>query len=270
MKVANNVCSRPVFTSTMTHVYDASGNIINCHYTKINRRDINWGKFPVLLSNRYCKQERVPVNLFGSSDGSDVYTLIINLMKTLGNKAKKFFPILASDISPETVKAANESRILLTAQDLDYIQKMDADRFFERDYNEKVQVMREVKFFPFKVKNELRDKVDFSVQDVRKAVKENNFSDSVFMFRNGWGFNTLEEQNEIAKSLYENSNCKTLVGIGQSNLYKSGASDALQRNNFKGIETDVFTFFETDYPAQYVGTPKTKPVFKEFGFFEKK
>lgn len=69
--------------------------------------------------------------------------------------------------------------------------------------------------------------------------------------------------------MYEHSNAKTIIGIGQSDLYKSDASDALQRNGFKGIKTEVFTNAETDYPAVYAGTPKTKPVYEQFVFFEK-
>ena len=286
MKVMNNKQQTfPAFTSTLVSSFKInskikyavdrcsqqceSGDLMFCHYTRIARADYNWKKLPELLNDRFEKQDKVTVNLHGGSDGSDGYTFIINAMHTLGEKAKKFFPVLSSDISPDIIKGAQEGKILLSQKDLDYLHKQDALKYFERDLNEPPQIQRDVELFPFKVKPELRDKIEFSVKDVRRAVKEEDFSDSVFLFRNGWGFNTIAEQNEIAENLYKNSNKKTLIGIGQSDLFKSDASDALQRNNFKGVETDVFTFGETDYPAEFIGTPKSKPLYKSFGFFEK-
>lgn len=248
---------------------DEYKEIFYCNYTNLNRKDYNWEKLPKLLQERFEKRDKIKVNIFGCSDGSDSYTFIINMINMLGEKAKKFFPVLSSDISPDVITESKKGNILLHKKDLDYLQKTNALKYFETNNNEEFQIMRGIEFFPYKVKAELLDKIDFSVKDVRKEVKENDFSDSVFFFRNGWGFNTLKEQNDIAKSLYENSNSKTLVGIGQSDLYKSNASDALQRNKFKGIETDVFTLAETDYPGAYIGTPQTKPMYRQFGFFEK-
>ena len=285
VKVVTSVEHNPTFTSTrLSSVYgirksfyipEMAGqrneceNLLFCHYTNFAREDYNWQKLPQLLNDRFEKQDRVNVNFHGGSDGSDAYTFIINMIKFLGEKAKKFFPVNSSDISPELIKNADKGKILLHNRDVEYLQKNDALKFFERDDNEELQVMRNIEFFPYRVKPELRDKIEFSLQDVRHAVRENDYSDSVFFFRNGWGFNTLDEQNEIARNLYENSNAKTLVGIGQSDLYKSDASDALQRNNFKGIDTDVFTFAENNYPGSYIGTPDTTPEYKEYGFFEK-
>lgn len=268
MKVTNKTNNNLPFTSTRVSLTDKFG-LYYCNYTNLAREDYDWLKLPKLLNDRFDKQDKVTVNINGCSDGSDAYTFIINMIKILGEKAKKFFPVLSSDISSKVIEEAQKGKLLLHQKDLDYLQKIDALKYFEKNNNEEVQIMRGIEFFPYKVKPELKDKIEFSVKDVRKTSKETDYSDSVFFFRNGWGFNTLEEQNEIAKALYENSNSKTLIGIGQSDLYKSDASDALQRNDFKGIETDVFTFAETDYPGVYLGTPKNSPKYKQFGFFEK-
>lgn len=95
-------------------------------------------------------------------------------------KAKKFFPVLSSDISPDIITESKKGNILLHKNDLDYLQKTNALKYFERNNNKEVQIMRGIEFFPFRVKSELLDKIDFSVKDVRKEVMENDFSDSVF------------------------------------------------------------------------------------------
>ncbi|CCY63743.1 unknown [Clostridium sp. CAG:967] len=274
MKIMNSSHKQsPSFTSTrlsgIINTANDCSTIHACHYTNLARKDYNWEKLPALLYDRFEKQGMTNINFYGGSDGSDAYTFVINAIRTLGAKAKKFFPVLSSDLSPSIIKEADESKIFLHNRDIEYLKNLDALKYFEKNNQEDVQIMSGIEFFPYKVKPELRDKVEFSVQDIRKAVMQKDFADSALFFRNGWGFNKLDEQNNIAKDLYEHSNAKTIIGIGQSDLYKSDASDSLQRNGFKGIKTEVFTNAETDYPAVYAGTPKTKPVYEQFVFFEK-
>ena len=260
----------PSFASTRAQTLDKAGNVLYCNYTNLNREDLDWGKFARFLNYRFQNQEHVNINLHGCSDGSDAYTLSMNLIKELGNGAKKFFPILASDISESVIKTAQAGKILLHKKDLDYLDKMGARHYFERDYNSPVQVMHDIEFFPHKVNKSLKDTVDFSIKDVMKSAQKRDISDEVFMFRNGWTFNTLEKQNQLAKDLSKNSNKKTLVVIGQSDLFKSGASDALQRNGFRGIKSEIFAQKETIYPSISIGKPITSPSYqKEYLLFEK-
>ena len=76
-------------------------------------------------------------------------------------------------------------------------------------------------------------------------------------------------QNEVTKNLSKNSNKKTLCAIGQSDLFKSNASEFFQRNGFKGIESDVFAAGETNYPSVSIGMPAEKSTYPEFILFEK-
>lgn len=269
MKVNSNLNYNNSFTSLRMSTYDKFGNVVNCHYTNFNREDINWSKFAKFLNERFESQDKVKISFFGCSDGSDPYTLILNLLKELGEKAKKFFPIIASDISESIVKQVNDGKIQLHNKDIEYLKKMNAMDYFERDNKEKIQVFKKIELVPFIVKDSLKDKIQTSVKDVRESVKNENYSNSVFIFRNGWTFNTLSEQNEIAKNLYKNSNKNTLVTIGQSDLFKSNASEYLQKSGFKGIKSEIFTGAETDYPSKTIGIPPTKSEYPEFILFEK-
>lgn len=270
MKVLNNSVCNPQFGSLRMRTYDNMGNVINCHYTNMNRGDINWEKYAQFLGDRFEGQHKVNINLMGSSDCSDGYTLILNLIKVLGERAKKFFPILVSDISEPVVKKVNDGKIQLHRRDMEFLKRMSALDLFERDGSENVQMFNEIEFVPYIVKEPLRNKIQASVKDVRKTVKEEDFSNGVFVFRNGWTFNSLEEQNAIAKDLFYNSNEKTLVTIGQSDLFKSNASEYLQRNGFNGIKSDIFTKAESDYPSKSIGIPPQKSTYPEFILFEKR
>lgn len=264
----NNYTDKTNFKSLRMKTFDSLG-VINCHYTNLNRADIDWAKYAKFLDERYKGQNKVNINLFGSSDCSDGYTLILNLLKVLGEKAKKFFPIQVSDISTPVIQDVQQGKIQLHSRDLEFLKKMDALDFFERNPLEKTQEFNGIEFVPYTVKNALRDKIQTSVQDVRIASKEHNFDNEVFVFRNGWTFNSLETQDEIAKNLVLNSNDKTLVTIGQSDLFKSDASDALQRNGFKGIKSEIFTEAETTYPSTTIGQPTSEPVYPQYILFEK-
>lgn len=269
MKIMNNYHT-PSYQSTRIKEFDKAGRVINCHYTNFNRADTNWSKLAKFLDNRYKEEQKVKINLFGCSDNSDGYTLVMNLIKVLGDGAKKFFPIEASDLSENIIRENKNGNILLHSRDLEYINKLGMSGFYERDLTKPDQIMQGIEFYPYRVKAELRKLVEFSAADLKQISKIRDFSNQVVSFRNGWAFNSLEVQDEIAKNLYQNSNNKTLVIIGQSDLFKSDASDALQRNGFKGIKSEVFAQGETNYPSNLVGTPNTPPKFPEFILFEKR
>ncbi len=257
----------PVFQSTRSRTYDELGRVLNCNYTNFNREDMNWKNLAKFLDKRFQDQKRVRINFAGCSDGSEPYTLAIYLIKTLGNKSAKFFPIEASDISPDMVEAAKSGVIFLNDRDLKFIKEMGMSDSFRRD--SEVKIMRDIPFYKYYIKESLRSSVTFSVSDVRKMAEEGDFSNRVFVFRNGWTFNSLEDQNSISKNLYKNSNEKTLVIIGQSDLFKSAASDYLQMYGFRGLDNGIFTGAETYYPSVSIGQPSWKPIYPQYILFEK-
>ena len=208
--------------------------------------------------------------MFGCSDGSDVYTLIINLLNELKENAKNFFPVLASDISKPLIDDLNAGKIYLHSRDIEFIEKNGVKELFTRNPEERTREMFGIEFVPYKVNDFLKSKLHALVKDVREASGVEDFAGSVFAFRNGWTFNTLDEQNRIAANFYKNSDTDTLGIIGQSDLFKSNASEFLQRNGFQGIESDIFTRKETDYPSKSIGMPPVRSDYPEFLLFEKR
>ncbi len=257
------------FRSTREHIVNSAGKAINCHYTNFNRTDINWSKFAEFMAQRFANKPEIKINLFGCSDGSEVYTLMLAI-KSLPQKIAEKFKIFASDISEKMIMTAKNGEILLHDNDIAFLEKNNAMEFFAEDAKSDIKIMRGENFYPHIVKEDLRKNIEYSTKDVRKAAESENFSGEVFMFRNGWTYNTLEEQDKIAKNLNKNCDEKTLVVIGQSDLFKSDANRALQDNGFKGIETDVFNPSETDYVSDTIGQPIVKCNYPEFLLFEKK
>lgn len=264
-----NSYQTPSFKSMRRKTLDKLGNVINCNYTNFNRKDIDWAKLANFLSSRYSFQDQTIINIYGCSDASDVYTLAINLINKLGHNALKHFKIFASDLSEDIIKDVKDGKIFLHKKDIEYLSEQNAMRFFCYDFNSEKQTVNNIEFYPYRVKKELLKSIDFSTKDVRDDVKKQNFSNAVFIFRNGWTFNTLDEQAKIADSLYKNSNDKTLIIIGQSDLYKSGASDFLQEKGFRGIQSNIFTKAETNYPSKTIGQPTEPAKYASFLLFEK-
>lgn len=256
------------FASTRLQTTTNNGNEY-CNYTNMNREDVDWKKFVHFIDKKYKNQDKVKINCFACSDGSEPYSLAIHLINELGiQKAKKFLPIEASDISEPVINEAKAGNILLHPKDLDFINNSNASDFFKRDYSKPSKIIRNIEFYPYKVSSELRKCVNFSVENIYEKVKRQKFHNQIVMFRNGWTFNDLNTQNEIAKNLNKASNESTLILIGQSDLFKSGASDFLQQNGFRGIKSDIYTEKETDYPSETIGQPKNKPIFPEFILFQ--
>ena len=265
----NNFSYQLIFQSSRARVLDEAGRVINCHYTNLNREDINWGKLVKMLDMRYLDQPLVKINIFGCSDASDVYTLELYLKRYLGSGADKF-KIAASDISSDMIENVKKGQIMLHDKDLNFLNSIDGQEFFMRDYSAPVETVRGVDLYKYSVHPDLRKNIIFSVKDVREESKYYDFSNEVFMFRNGWTFMDLDSQNNTIKNLSKNCNNKTLFVIGQSDLFKSNACEFFQKNGLSGIESDVYTAAETDYPSVSIGVPKEKSKYPEFILFEKK
>jgi len=255
------------FSSTRKHTLTNNGQEY-CNYTNMNRGDVDWQKFILFIDEKYKNQEKVKINCFGCSDGSEPYTLAIHLINQLGaDNAQKFLPIDAFDLSENLIKEAIEGKILLHNKDIDFIKKNNVSKFFKRDYTRQIQNMRNIDFYPFVISDELRKCVNFSVGDINTKAKEQNFSNKIILFRNGWTFNDLKAQNMLAKNLFNSSNENTTILIGQSDLFKSSASDFLQLSGFKGLNSDIFTGTESDYPSESIGQPIIGNVFQQYILF---
>ena len=112
-----NQPASPQFTSTRECVKDSLGRVINCHYSDFNRKDMNWEKFAQMLLSRFDgRAENIKINLFGCSDASDVYTLLLHMKKVLGKDFSKLPTIKASDISAQMIQKAKNGEIVAVSE----------------------------------------------------------------------------------------------------------------------------------------------------------
>jgi len=251
--------SMPNFTSTRSHKV-VDDFTVNCNYTDVFRSDIDWGKFVGYLNKNYKNQNKVDIYCYGCSDGSEPYSLALKLADTLGfKKAQKFFPIKASDIDETQITNAKNGILYLTEKDVSKIKmnlnNLKFDEVFEKDTSKEVSIQRNTVFTPYIVKPKLRNLVTFEVANISQEAQNKNFKNSVVMFRNGWTFNDLAAQKALAKDLYDNMNDKSALLIGNSDMFKSNASEYLKEIGFKPLDNGIFTNVETDYPSNTIGQP---------------
>ena len=96
---------------------DAKILVSNC--TNFFRDDLPWNSLGKTLDELYPENEKVNVFNFACSDGSEPYSLAICLMEQLGEeKAKRFFPIQATDIDPKILPDNKKGVISATREDI--------------------------------------------------------------------------------------------------------------------------------------------------------
>lgn len=147
----------------------------DCLNTTLLFRDFRlFHLLPDLLQARF--PQGVPIYSYGASDGSEPYSIAMSLVERLdAETARRYFPVLAREISPEMVAVGQSGTIRLRPTDLFYYHVLSGmrsplGRFFKRSG-----------LLEHKVQSELARQVDFQWGDIREAA-ENGFSGPVVLF----------------------------------------------------------------------------------------
>lgn len=156
----------PHFGSTARSYADKSGLAIGNH-TSIYRNDIEWDKLAEYIVKNFKDKEKVNIEQYACSDGSESYTIILSLLKAAQNKnIRKFFPIKAFDIDNEVItKAAQEGIINLEEKDLERLKTngFKSEEFFTKS-DKRLWLKQESLYFTgktYNVSQYLQDKVMF-------------------------------------------------------------------------------------------------------------
>lgn len=228
LPIKNNKNNRINFSSTRLW----SGKI--CHQTNFFRPDLNWD---VLFRHITQKMpENIDIFNYACSDGSEAYSLSLLLLDRLGEKAKKYFPIKAFDISKQIIQKAKSGVIGITetnnpdVHDMNVLHnkiKLKYEDFFKKISSKKYpnEVVDKAFVMDYEctiiaeqhqVSESLKKTVDFQVSDITKDFKK-PISDkpSVVMFRNAWRYISSEESRKnLAFDLFNNLKKDSIVLTG--------------------------------------------------------
>lgn len=148
-------------------------------------------------------------------------------MTKFGDKASKFFKIIASDINPGQILTAKSGLIRITTGDIRRIKEFtgkDATEFFE--YNSQdYEFINCKKYISAKVKPELRNIVEFHEGNVFDEIKSIQPDNSIVMFRYVWPYLSETQRKQLLNSLSQN--------LGRNSTYICGSFDFNPCNGIK-------------------------------------
>ena len=185
--------------------------------TNFFRKDISWNNLGKIFRKQFPKGN-VKIYDFACSDGSEAYSIIIALMEQLGQKeAKRFLPIIASDVDEEIIRMANSGKIGVRADELPKIEDMIKKGGIEKYFI----VHKTGSGYVLSPKEILSKNVVFKKETISKGLDEVNKDENNIIFcRNFWKYLSFNEMSEASWKLKEKLNDKTLVAIGDFDIDK--------------------------------------------------
>ena len=106
--------------------------------TDFFRSDVNWDKFVELLYLKYKNTDKVNLICHACSDGEEAYSLAVKLISKFGEKAEKFFPIIARDVDFGNIELAKEGSFVVDGDELNLINshsKLNISEYFDIPIN---------------------------------------------------------------------------------------------------------------------------------------
>lgn len=235
----------PSFGIFFNNVHNEEGNIRYRGDTVLCRDDLYFPEVVDFLDNKYKNVPKVNVIMHACSDGEEAYSFVGVLISRLKEKALKFLPVKAKDIEPEHLKMAK--RGIYNVTETEYLlanASMNGDfyEYFECLPQKNVTDFRLKNATPFKVKDALRNFVNFEQSDILTDSKKTNFKNTVLFARNFWPYLSCEERHKLAKMLANRmDNTSTLI-IGDYDKEEANIGALLKMYGFE--ETKVDNVFE--------------------------
>ena len=234
--------------------------------TQFFRGDLVWDKLAKFLDKHFANAEKVTFINHVCSSGEEPYSVVMKLISDLGDRAKKFFPIIARDLSPNNIRNAQEGRIVAEDYEKRMIEAMtnnQSEKFVDiiqlgnnnlgnlNGINAvKTTMSKRYLIIP---NNKIKDKIDFSVGNVLEDVKNLPEKNTVLFCRNVWQYLKRDEReyliSEISKKFKDDS---SILFIGQADIDNSNLLFLLEKYNFK----------ETEFPFAYVKSSEPNPISK--------
>lgn len=217
----------PSFTSSSRDVCNEKGQLIHRNDTSLFRNDLgDWDKFADYIGNKFKNCDKVNIYSLSCSSGDEVYSLAMKLLKKYGEKgSEKFFPIKASDYDPKIINMAQQGYLPMFDGDEELINEQTGGKFDE--YFEILPTppqlfddmgMEQYADYDFvvKVKDSLRNKIEFKVADATEQCKLVEPDNSIVMARNFWPY--LKDESKrmtLADDLYRTLGKNSAVVVGK-------------------------------------------------------
>ena len=204
------------------------------NFTKFYRDPELFKALPEYLDKKF--PNGAPIYCYACSDGSEPYTLAIEMME---QKINKFFPLKCLDLSKEMISDVKEGSIEILNADLN-------DYPILKNYFKKQNYQYGV--VTYNPTTKLKEKITAQEADVLEDIKKDDkFKEpAVVMFRNAWylleqGYHKskIDQRTALAEGLFEKLKPGSLLIIGQTDLDASTTS-IIEKTGFIPVKKDEF------------------------------
>lgn len=218
------------FQANQRAIYNRSGKFLYNTTTYFFRTDLNWDELTSLMCHVFKNVPKVHVYDHACSNGMEAYSFIVQMLHHHPNEAKKFFPVIAKDLTPSNIQIAKKGYIDINDSDFYRIKSQtsfDYDKYFEllpsKDKNHDLAV------HPKKI---LIDNVKFSQGDIFEDIVKMPRSNTILFCRNFWPYLSREKQELLASKLENHFDKTSFVVIGDYDITKANVDDLLNKHGF--------------------------------------
>lgn len=222
------------------------------------RDDMNWETLVNYFSKKYDTAKKINLINHACSAGLETYTLLMQLIKTLGKESQKFLPIIARDIDNEAIECAKQGCFKLCDEELTNARESLKDIFtenlyIEKDFSAKTRTWQDNEYIAT-CRKELKENINFEQSDIFNDKELINKDNIILLLRNVWKYLGEYKVSELANFLANNMKPTSLLVIGSYDwLY--GINLLLEEYGFKKT------------PIEHVYEPPDKPVEKNIEKF---
>lgn len=237
ISAVNNFYS-PCFTSVQRDVYANDGKTIkHRNNTYFFRNDINWDRLRNYITNKYSNTSKVNTYCYACSDGSEPYSLIMELFTNIGDDAKKFMPIVAKDYDENIIDYAKKGKVAVPLHELILINdrtKGNLNKYFS--YAEK---MYDPVIYNLKTCGNLYDNIKFETADITKDIHNIEPDNSIIFCRNFWPYLVNDEKiRKLSNDLYKQ--------LGENSMIVLGHFDETERSVYRALYDAGFVLKDED------------------------
>lgn len=174
------------------------------------RDDLNWHMLREYLVNKYKETDKVNLYCYACSDGSEPYTIAMELDSFLGETGKKFFPIIAKDYDSYIINRAKSGYIDLDCFEAERIQNninLSLNKYLKKS-DKKIPQFEN----PYTVSPILSSLVKFDIANIKEDVKNIEPNNSIIFIRNVWPY--INNGKNLAEKLcrHMGKNCTIVIG----------------------------------------------------------
>lgn len=245
MQIINNYSNKlksPNFSANQRTVFDKFGKHLYDNNSYYLRTDIKWGELVSFLAKKYKNAGKVNVYSLACSEGAEPFSLAMMLTKKLGiEKARKFFPIIASDFDEFILKNPRQGIVRLSENDVSRIEKQigDMSKFIELpDKTQHYDAILSMTAYKGHTKPLLNDAVMFKNADIRSVIATIKPDNSIVLCRNVWPYIPEPEHSHLAQQMFDQLGENSMLVIGDFDYWtEPSISHKLIQVGFKPLAT---------------------------------